>query len=114
MCKTSIPELTDLKIDSDYTEDVDDAKSKVTDLIERINLNMRATIVQCSQIEPTSNASGGQSFDLQASVKKMTGKNKLRKDSYSALVLGNWMIKVWHDSVEFQSEDNSYIPYSFS
>jgi len=108
-----IPELTCLTLDSEYKEDKDDLSSKTIDLIDRIGVNLKATIVQCSQIEPTTNASGGQSFDLQSSVKKMTGKNKLRKDSYSALVLGNWMVKVWNDQLNLQVEDNSYIPYSF-
>ena len=41
-------------------------------------------------INITSSAQGTQSFDLPSAMRKQTGPDKPRKDSYSALLLANW------------------------
>lgn len=43
---------------------------------------------ECALIEVRSNPSGGQVFDLPNSLKRNTGANRARKDSYTALMLG--------------------------
>ena len=48
---------------------------------------------------------GNQTFDLPDNLKRQTGPDKARKDSYSALILGNWMIKVYFDMVNLKQED---------
>jgi hypothetical protein len=40
------------------------------------------------------------SFDLPTNLKKQTGADKARKDSYSALILGNWMTHVYYDMMD--------------
>ena len=49
---------------------------------------------------------------LPDTLKRTTGPNKARKDSYSALVLGNWMIKIHYDMFAFKEEkvDASFVP----
>ena len=41
---------------------------------------------------------GTQTFDLPSNLRRQTGADKARKDSYSALVLANWMTKIYFDS----------------
>jgi hypothetical protein len=39
---------------------------------------------------------------LPDNLKRQTGPEKARKDSYSALVLGNWMIKIYYDMMNVE------------
>jgi hypothetical protein len=57
---------------------------------------------QCSLIIPTTTANGHQSFDLPPELKRQSGAEKTRKDSYACLVLGNWMMKVYYDMMEVE------------
>lgn len=52
---------------------------------------------QCALIQVTSTPQGTQTFNLPSNLRRQTGPGKARKDSYSALVLGNWMIKTYYD-----------------
>ncbi|WP_222621500.1 hypothetical protein, partial [Bacillus pumilus] len=56
---------------------------------------IKLTKNQCSLIEVSTNANGSQRFDLPANLQKQTGPTKTRKDSYSALVLGNWGLRCY-------------------
>jgi hypothetical protein len=55
------------------------------------------TKTECALIQITTTAQGTQSFDLPPNLKRKTGPDKPRKDSYSALVLGNWLVKIYSD-----------------
>ena len=63
---------------------------------------------QCALIQITTSAGGTQTFDLPPNLKRQTGPEKARKDSYSALVLGNWMIKLYYDMMNVQVESVNY------
>ena len=68
---------------------------------------------QCSLILPTTTANGHQSFDLPPQLKKQSGAEKTRKDSYSCLVLGNWMTKIYLDMMEtkVESVQSTFTPF---
>ena len=69
------------------------------------------TKAQCALIQPTSTATGQQRFDLPPSLRKQTGPNKTRKDSYSALVLGNWGVDLYNDMMTKRSHvDSGFTP----
>ena len=55
----------------------------------------------------TTSAQGMQNFDLPANLKRKSGPDKPRKDSYSALVLGNWLTKIIIDMRSVTVEDNA-------
>ena len=38
-------------------------------------------------------------------LRRQSGPEKARKDSYSALVLGNWMIKIYYDMTELEADN---------
>ena len=73
---------------------------------------MEKTKAECALIQIKTTPQGTQTFDLPDNLKRQTGAEKARKDSYSALVLGNWMIKTHYD-IEHIAEpymDSSFAP----
>jgi len=82
-----------------------DLRAKMLDFVDNLSDNILATKEQCASIEVTTNPQGSQSFDLPPNLKRQTGPAKARKDSYSALVLGNWMLKVWLDATNQPKEE---------
>jgi intein/homing endonuclease len=81
---------------SRYNDDVDNYAKQI-DLIEHLKTVVDTTKVQCALIQVSTTANGSQSFDLPSNLKKQRNADKARKDSYSALVLGNWMMNVYLD-----------------
>ena len=72
-------------------------------------LNMlNLTKTECSLIQISTSAGGTQTFDLPPSLKRQTGPEKARKDSYSALILGNWMIKLYYDMMNVKTQNVNY------
>lgn len=75
----------------------EDAQKKV-DFIDHQGEMMEKTKNECALIQPTQTAQGTQTFDLPANLRRSTSPDKARKDSYSALVLANWMSKIYFDA----------------
>ena len=88
-------------------------QSKIIDFIDHQYDMVNYTKNQCALIQVSSSPQGTQTFGLPASLRRQSGPNKTRKDSYSALVLGNWMIKTYYDFINAKSApvDNTFIPY---
>jgi len=61
--------------------------------------------VECALIQITTTTQGTQTFDLPPNLRRQSGRDKARKDSYSALVLGNWMIKRYFDIMNFKPQE---------
>jgi hypothetical protein len=74
------------------------------DFIEHQSDMIELTKNECALIQITTTSQGTQTFDLPANLRRQTGPDKARKDSYSALVLANWMAKVHFDSLNVQQE----------
>tara|TARA_R110002020_G_scaffold273234_1_gene488309 strand:- start:3627 stop:4970 length:1344 start_codon:yes stop_codon:yes gene_type:complete len=83
-------------IRSDGNEGSSEA-ARMIDLVEHQKDMMDLIKVQCALVQITTSAQGTQSFDLPPNLRKQKGADKARKDSYSALVLGNWMMNVYYD-----------------
>lgn len=73
------------------------AAARMVDFIEHQRDEMDRIKTQCALIEISTSPQGTQSFDLPLNLKKQKGANKARKDSYSCLVLSNWMKDVLSD-----------------
>jgi len=95
---------------SRYNEE-QDLSAKQIDFIEHLKSTVDITKVQCALIQVTSTANGTQSFDLPSNLKKQRNADKARKDSYSALVLGNWMMNVYYDMMN-ATPDNVQATFS--
>ena len=78
--------------------------AKMIDFIEHQSDMIELTKNECALIQITTTSQGTQTFDLPANLRRQTGPDKARKDSYSALVLANWMAKVHFDSLNVQQE----------
>ena len=78
---------------------------KMIDFVEHQEDIIELTKTECSLIQITTSPQGTQTFDLPPTLKRQTGPEKARKDSYSALVLGNWMIKIHYDMMS--AKDNT-------
>jgi hypothetical protein len=66
---------------------------------------MDRTKAECALIQIKTSSQGTQSFDLPDNLKRQTGPEKARKDSYSALILGNWMIKIYYDMINVEDRN---------
>jgi len=94
-------------------EDTQSIEAKMVDFVDHQADMIELVKAQCSLIIPTTTANGHQSFDLPPELKRQSGAEKTRKDSYSCLVLGNWMTKVYFDMMEcqMQSVSSTFTPF---
>lgn len=86
-------------LEGEYTTDME----KMIALIDNLNYLLDLTRSECALIEVSSTSLGHQSFDLPLSLRKETGNNRPRKDSYSALLLAYHGLRCYYliqDSVE--------------
>jgi hypothetical protein len=78
--------------------------SKLIKMIDTQDIFLTETKGQCSQICVKSTVQGTQSFDLPNNLKADRGKNRVRKDNYSALLLANWGAKCFLDLEEHEAK----------
>lgn len=86
-------------------DDEKESGAKQIDFIEQLKDNIELIKVQCALIQVNTSAQGTQSFDLPLNLKKQRGADKARKDSYSTLVLGNWMMQTYFDMINLQEQN---------
>jgi hypothetical protein len=80
--------------------------AKMIEFIEHQKDMLDLTKAECALIQVSSSAGGTQSFDLPSNLKRQKGADRPRKDSYSALVLGNWGMNIYYDMMEIPEENN--------
>ena len=96
--------IKDLKFLPEYSSlGKTSADAKMIDFVEHQADMINYTKSQCALIQVKSSPQGHLTFDLPQNLKRQSGPHKTRKDSYSALVLGNWMVKTYYDMMEAQS-----------
>jgi hypothetical protein len=104
--------IDDLKFLSKETViDAEGGATKIIDFIEHQKDMIDLTKAECALIQPSTTANGTQTFDLPANLKSTRGANKARKDSYSALILANWMMNVYFDMM---SEPVEQVTHTFT
>ena len=54
---------------------------------------------QMASIEVSVTARGTQSYDLSQSLKRDNSANRMRRDSYTSLLLGAWLMKVYQEII---------------
>tara|TARA_R110000765_G_scaffold14030_4_gene41439 strand:- start:704 stop:2596 length:1893 start_codon:yes stop_codon:yes gene_type:complete len=85
------------------------------DFIDHQKSIVELTKAECANIEVIANPQGSQSFNLPQNLRRQKGPNRARKDSYSALVLGNWFAKVFFDSENATAEkqvESTFVPFA--
>jgi hypothetical protein len=86
------------------------------DFIDHQKSTIELTKSECANIEVVSNPQGSQSFQLPQNFRRQKGPNRARKDSYSALVLGNWFLKIFFDAQnikEVKPVPSTFTPFTF-
>jgi len=89
--------ILNMKFSNMADSDKQNEEAKMIDFVEHLTDMVLLTKTECALIQITTTAQGTQSFDLPPNLKRKTGPDKPRKDSYSALVLGNWLVKIYSD-----------------
>ena len=95
-----------------YLNTADEEKekgAKMIDFIEHQKDMIDLTKAECALIQPSTTSTGTQTFDLPSNLKSQKGPDRARKDSYSALVLANWMMHVYYDMMEMPEQQ----PFTF-
>lgn len=95
-----------------FLRDNTTANPNIVDFVENLKANIEMTKTQCALIEVTSTPQGTQTFDLPANLKKQRGANKARRDSFTALMLGNWGVSIYRDMLSMPKENiqSSFTP----
>jgi hypothetical protein len=101
--KSGIP-IKDIKFINNYEESSE--ASKMIDFVEHQKDMMDLIKVECAMVQVSTSTQGTQSFDLPLNLRKQRGADKARKDSYSALILGNWMLNVYYDMIDERIDNN--------
>jgi hypothetical protein len=97
--------INNLKFSNALDSEKENEEAKMIDFVEHLTDMILLTKTECALIQITTSAQGLQNFDLPPNLKRKTGPDKPRKDSYSALVLGNWMCKIYFDMQQVHIED---------
>jgi hypothetical protein len=85
-----------------------------TQFIDNQDFLSDLTKKECTLIQVKVSDLGNVSFGLPTNLKKTSGPNRVRKDSYSALLVGNWALKLFIESQQITEESKSAdFPYVF-
>jgi len=96
--------IKDLKF-SKY-EDEKNVGAKMIEFIEHQKDMLDLTKAECALVQVSTSAGGTQSFDLPPNLKRQKGADRPRKDSYSAIILGNWGMHIYYDMMNIPKESN--------
>lgn len=90
-----------------------DSDEGIGEHIDQQDFIVYDTKKQCASIEVKSTAKGVQAFDLPQSFKHDTTPTRPRKDNYTALMLGAWAVKSYHDIMNAPAENNAtFTPFA--
>lgn len=81
-----------------------------TQMIDEQEFLLKQQKLQTASIEVKSTAKGTQSFDLPQIMKNNKTSTRMRKDSYTTLMLGCWALKQYFDILSLPPENNTFEP----
>lgn len=87
--------------------------AKIVDLIERQSFIIKLLKTQCAMIEISSSDTGIQKFVLPSNLKAQKGANRVRRDLYTVLLIGNWANKFYNDVIDFkevEEDEDDFLP----
>jgi hypothetical protein len=102
--KKKIP-IDKLKFSVHADIDKQSSAAKMIDFIEHQTDMVDLAKAECALIQISTSPQGTQTFDLPLELRRQSGPDKPRKDAYSALVLGNWMTKVYYDMMHAKEDE---------
>lgn len=75
------------------------ADMSVSEIISHQDYLVDLTRKECAMIQVKTSDLGTMSFGLPTNLKRTSGANKARKDSYSALLIANWAVKMYTEAM---------------
>lgn len=78
--------------------DFNEVDNNIYAFMEEQEKYMKMVKDECALIEVSATSLGNHSYDLPQSLKRSNSPNRTRKDSYSALLLANWCLKLYLES----------------
>jgi len=84
----------------------------IMDFIEHQDMLMDRLKQQCALIEVSSSSLGTQSWDLPLAFRRSKSPDRVRRDAFSALLLGNYAFKMFQDAMNVPEEQsfNTFSP----
>jgi hypothetical protein len=77
----------------------DKNETTMTSFIDNQEVLIQQTKYQAASIEVKTTVRGTQSFDLPDIMKRDTSEDRMRRDSYTAMMLGTWCLRCYYDIV---------------
>jgi hypothetical protein len=84
-----------------------DNKNPLGELIDEQDNLIGQVKKQCALIEVRTSPQGNQTFELPQHLRRSKAENRARRDSYTALMLGNWATKIYFEIMDFKAEEVS-------
>lgn len=109
-----IPEHAQTLSQEDAVKGVaDKSGALMVDFVEHQSDMIELTIEECALIDVKINPQGSQTFDLPQELRTRKGPNRPRKDSYSALVLGSWGMRIYFDMLKEPEKliETTFMPF---
>lgn len=100
----NIQEIDEIQFLGPVEEYKEQGQAKMVDFLERQHECLDLTKAECALIQVRTSPQGTQVFDLPENIKRSTGPNRTRRDSYTALVIGSWGAKVYFDMMEAKAQ----------
>ena len=95
----------------DYLFDgVQNKEEAIMDFIDDVDNVIKQTKAETSFVEVKISPLGTRSFGLPQHMKRNDSPGRIRKDSYTCLLMGCWAAKVWYDFCEQPKEQTSFVP----
>jgi hypothetical protein len=97
-------DLSILSTHEEFQYDVDGGTQpwSISQHIDHQDFLVDLTRRECAMIQVKQTALGTQSWDLPQAMRRTSGPNRVRKDSFSALMLCNWCVKLYLESQTVQ------------
>lgn len=85
----------------------------MTEMIDEQDILIDNVKKECALIEVKSTSKGTQSFDLPIHLQKTKSAKRARKDSYTALFLGTWGVRIYNDILSYTIPviESTFIPF---
>jgi hypothetical protein len=94
----SFDKAIQVKLNDNLIDDkLDTGESAIGYFIDNQDTLMKQLRYECSAIEVTVNSKGVQTFDLPQVIKRDQSASRMRRDSYTALLLAAWGMKAYND-----------------
>ena len=81
------------------------AEEIISEAIDQQDYLIKLVKDECALIEVDTSVKGSQSFDLPQHLRRDRSPTRARKDSYTALKLGNWACKCYHELMNIKEEE---------